>query len=62
TAHVNVGFFLGTDLPDPAGLLEGAGKYMRHVKLRPGAEIDRKALAALIRAAYSRVRSEVRSV
>ncbi|HEX5648124.1 MAG TPA: DUF1801 domain-containing protein [Steroidobacteraceae bacterium] len=62
TAHVNVGFFLGADLPDPAGLLEGAGKYMRHVKLRPGAEIDRKALTALIQAAYSRVKSQDRSV
>jgi hypothetical protein len=57
TAHVNVGFFLGAHLPDPARLLEGTGKYMRHVKLRPGSEIDRDALAALIRAAYSRVKS-----
>src|SRR5688572_25897361 len=56
TAHVNVGFFLGAHLPDPARLLEGTGKYMRHVKLRPGSEIDRDALAALIRAAYSRVK------
>ena len=56
TAHVNVGFFLGAHLADPAGLLEGNGKNMRHVKLRPGSEIDREALAALIQAAYSRVR------
>ena len=33
TAHVNVGFFLGAELPDPAGLLEGTGIFMRHVKL-----------------------------
>jgi len=58
TAHVNVGFFLGAHLADPAGLLEGTGKNMRHVKLRPGSEIDRKALVALIQAAYSRVKSE----
>jgi hypothetical protein len=58
TAHVNVGFFLGAHLPDPAGLLEGTGKNMRHVKLRPGARIDREALAALIRAAYSQVKTE----
>jgi hypothetical protein len=57
TAHVNVGFFLGARLADPAGLLEGTGKYMRHVKLRPGSEIDREALAALIQAAYSRVKA-----
>ena len=53
TAHVNVGFFLGAHLPDPARLLEGTGKNMRHVKLRPGSEIDGQALAALILAAYA---------
>jgi hypothetical protein len=57
TAHVNVGFFLGAHLPDPAGLLEGTGKNMRHVKLRPGTEVDRQALVALIQAAYVLVRS-----
>ena len=56
TAHVNVGFFLGAHLEDPARLLEGTGKNMRHVKLRPGAAIDREALAALIEAAYSLVK------
>ena len=58
TAHVNVGFFLGAHLADPAGLLEGSGKNMRHVKLRPGTEVDRVALGALIEAAYSRVKSQ----
>lgn len=56
TAHVNVGFFLGAHLADPAALLQGTGRYMRHVKLRPGAQVDEPALAALIRAAYSRVK------
>lgn len=52
TAHVNVGFFRGAELADPAGLLEGTGRYMRHVKLRPGGESDRDALTALIGSAY----------
>ncbi len=52
TAHVNVGFFRGAELPDPAGLLTGTGKHMRHVKLRPGAAIDAGALVTLIEAAY----------
>ena len=56
-AHVNVGFFLGALLEDPAGLLEGTGKHMSHVKLHAGSEVDREALAALIRSAYSRVKS-----
>jgi hypothetical protein len=52
TAHVNVGFFLGAELPDPDGLLEGTGKFMRHVKLRPEHEIDASALERLIIRAY----------
>ena len=52
-AHVNVGFFHGAELADPAGLLEGTGKYMRHVKLRPDRDIDAKALKTLIDTAYT---------
>lgn len=55
--HVNVGFFLGTSLDDPAGLLEGSGRYMRHVKLRPGAEVAQAALRALIRQACDDMRA-----
>ncbi len=53
TAHVNVGFFRGAELPDPDGLLEGTGKFMRHVKLGPEAEVDVSALLKLISAAYT---------
>src|SRR5271167_2615760 len=35
-SQVNVGFFHGAALPDPARLLQGAGKFMRHVKLKTG--------------------------
>jgi hypothetical protein len=52
-AHVNVGFFRGAELPDLEGLLEGTGKYMRHVKLRPVDEIDAAALTKLIESAYT---------
>lgn len=55
-AHVNVGFFQGASLNDPAGLLEGAGKSMRHVKVRPGVALDAAALEALIRASYRDIR------
>ena len=51
-AHVNVGFFRGAELADPVGLLEGDGKFMRHVKLRPGRVFDATALSKLVRAAY----------
>ena len=58
-AHVNVGFFLGAELSDPAGLLEGTGRQMRHVKVKPGAEVDAAALSALIHAAYADVKSRL---
>jgi hypothetical protein len=50
--HVNVGFFHGALLKDPAGLLEGSGKRMRHVKLNPRREVNAAALSDLIDAAY----------
>jgi hypothetical protein len=59
TAHVNVGFFQGASLPDPAGLLQGTGKFMRHVKLKPGAPTNAAALSALIDAAYSDIKGRV---
>src|SRR6516225_8316083 len=51
-SHVNVGFFNRAALVDPGGLLEGTGKNMRHVKLKPGREVDAAALDELIEAAY----------
>ena len=56
TKHVNVGFFAGSSLSDPVSLLQGTGKRMRHVKLRPGEHVDADALKALIDAAYEDVR------
>ena len=47
-AHVNVGFFHGAALPDPAGLLRGAGKRMRHVRIEPNSALDRSSLEALV--------------
>src|SRR6185503_21343934 len=59
TAHVNVGFFHGAALPDPARLLQGAGKFMRHVKLRPGTAPDPASLNRLIDMAYSDIKARV---
>ena len=59
TSHVNVGFFQGATLPDPGGLLQGAGKFMRHVKLRPGAATNAAALSRLIEAAYMDMKARV---
>lgn len=60
-AHVNVGFFQGASLKDPAGLLEGTGKRMRHVKLRWGEPVNEAALRELITAAYRDMRARLKS-
>jgi hypothetical protein len=59
--HVNVGFFYGALLEDPAGLLEGSGKRMRHVKLNPGRPVNTAALGDLVDAAYVDIRARVRA-
>ena len=58
-AHASVGFYHGAALADPAGLLEGEGKHMRHVKLRPGKKLNDKALGDLIAAAYHDIRQRL---
>lgn len=59
TSHVNVGFFQGASLPDPARLLQGTGELMRHVKVKPGTSETDAALSRLIEAAYSDIKARV---
>ena len=59
TSHVNVGFFHGASLPDPAHLLLGTGKRMRHVKLKPGTPTDDASLNRLIENAYADIKSRI---
>ena len=49
--HLQFGFFAGSSLEDPKGLLEGAGQYVRHIKLRKPADIDERAFTVLLRQA-----------
>jgi hypothetical protein len=49
--HVTLGFSYGTSLPDPAGLLEGTGKNIRHVKLPKVEDLEQKGLRELVLAA-----------
>ena len=60
-AHVNVGFFRGAELSDPKGLLEGTGKFMRHVKLGPEREVNAAALRKLIETAYLDMKRRVKA-
>ena len=59
SSHVNVGFFQGAALPDPARLLRGTGKRMRHVKLTPGTATVAASLRRLIEAAYWEIKARV---
>jgi hypothetical protein len=59
-AHVNLYFYFGALLEDPSGLLEGTGKRGRHVKLRPGEEVDAAALSKLITFAHADLRARLR--
>src|SRR5262245_38075018 len=60
-AHVNVGFFRGADIADPHGLLEGTGKFMRHVKLSSARSLDATALSRLIATAYADMKARVQA-
>ncbi len=61
TAHVNVGFFRGAEIADPDGLLEGTGKFMRHVKLRPERDVGTTALTRLIETAYTDMKRHLKA-
>ena len=60
-AHVNVGFFRGAEIADPKGLLVGTGKFMRHVKLSPEADVDTAALMKLIETAYADMKRRLKT-
>ena len=60
-AHVNVGFFRGAEIADPDGLLEGTGKFMRHVKLRSERDVDARALMKLIETAYTDMKRRLKA-
>ena len=60
-AHASVGFFHGAELADPAGLLEGSGKRMRHVKLKWGEAVNEAALRKLIDTAYRDIRARLKA-
>jgi hypothetical protein len=61
THHVNVGFFRGAVLADREGLLEGTGKFMRHVKIKPERGVDAAALTQLIAIAYIDMRRRLKA-
>ena len=61
TAHVNLGFFRGAKIADPDRVLEGTGKFMRHVKLRPERDVDATVLVKLIETAYTDMKGRLKA-
>ena len=57
-SYVNLGFYHGSSLSDQAGLLEGTGKQLRHVKIHSVREARSPAIARLIREAISDRRAQ----
>ena len=56
TAHINLMFARGTELPDPEDLLVGTGKRARHVTIRQEADLERPGVRTLLVAARQRHR------
>jgi hypothetical protein len=61
TSHVNIGFFHGASLEDPEHLLQGSGRFMRHVKASPSVRPNANALRTLIQAAYLDIKAKLAS-
>jgi len=45
---INLYFFVGDELPDPDGLLQGTGSTVRSIRLTSAADLDRPAVKKLI--------------
>lgn len=56
--HVDLIFQRGSELSDPAGLLEGVGKKARHVRITTGEGADAPGVVGLVEAAAALVRAE----
>jgi hypothetical protein len=60
TQYVNLGFYHGVALKDPAGLLEGAGKRLRHIKIKSISDAKKKDVVSLLKAALLERENEFR--
>ena len=51
---VNLGFNRGVDLPDPRGILQGAGRQVRHIRIAGIADLERPHVRKFVKAAAAR--------
>jgi len=53
---VNLGFHRGSELDDPARLLQGSGRWVRHIRIAGLADLERPVVRAFVRAAVTRAK------
>ena len=51
STHVNLGFNRGAELPDPARILKGTGKAIRHMTIRSHEDLDSPVIRRYLQAA-----------
>lgn len=59
---INLGFFFGSDIPDPEQLLIGQGKRMRHIKIKALQEVDNPAIDAILKAVWAKAETDIGSL
>ena len=57
---VNLGFHRGSELDDPAGVLQGAGRLVRHIRIAEPADLQKPGVRAFVKAAVARAASRSR--
>lgn len=59
SAWVNLGFFFGSDIPDPEQLLIGQGKRMRHIKIRTLQEAKNPANDTILKTVWAKAQADI---
>ena len=60
--HVNLGFNHGASLNDPLGILQGAGKHIRHITIKSPADLARPEIRSYLRQALKIAREDARKL
>ncbi|HEY2015785.1 MAG TPA: DUF1801 domain-containing protein [Bryobacteraceae bacterium] len=53
---VNLGFHRGSELDDPHSLLQGSGRWVRHIRIAEPRHLDQPHIRAFVRAAIARAK------
>jgi len=53
---VNLGFHRGSELEDPEGLLQGTGRWIRHIRIAEAGDLEKPEVRRFIKAAAARAK------